>query len=212
MTADSPSTAQRSARDPGLTLWSLIDRSWVKCPRCQRPALVKAVGRNRPRLSCTNCGYSRADCVKRASAISPSPWGHRCARCGQRFPRSSSSAAQRHGRELSKILRCAGCGARARYAFDAGEPDLATGVDTFFGLPFFLSTDIGGKKLWATNPEHLKVLLDYLGASLRKRALSPHHMTMMARLPRWMKAADRREVVLSALRQLQELAGREDIR
>jgi hypothetical protein len=50
-------------------------------------------------------------------------------------------------------------------------------------------------------------LLDaYLGASLRERAVGLSAMTMMARLPRWMKAAAARPKLRRAFDRLREKA------
>ena len=85
-------------------------------------------------------------------------------------------------------------------------PDLRQGVDLAYGLPLFLSTMVGKHELWALSPEHVQRLKDYLGAKVRNRYLGPSNMTMMARLPRWMKSAKNRSAVLAGLARLEHLS------
>ncbi len=56
--------------------------------------------------------------------------------------------------------------------------------------------------MWALNGQHLDLLAAWIGASLRERAPHAAGMTMMARLPRWMKAAANRETVMHGIAQL----------
>jgi predicted RecB family nuclease len=60
------------------------------------------------------------------------------------------------------------------------------------------------------NREHLEALETWLGAEHRQRG-PVAGLTMMARLPRWMKAARAREDVLKALAELREQAQSEGL-
>ena len=84
-------------------------------------------------------------------------------------------------------------------------PDIRDGIDPTFGLPLYLSTTVRKHVLWAFNPDHIAYLADYLGANLRKRSLYPYNMTVMARLPRWMKAAKSRTSIMAALKRLEKM-------
>lgn len=196
----------RAGRDPGLFLWTLTKRIWVDCPSCSKPALVQREGYNAARLSCLACGHAWATQAPRLPGKATSPQSLRCFRCGSALPKFQSRASRSHAGTYSRTLRCQGCGAQARYELDAAEPNMRDGVDPWFGLPVFLRTRVGTHELWALNPEHLDHLEHYLGANLRKRSLHPHHMTMMARLPHWMKSAGSRIQIARALSALRRKA------
>ncbi|MBD3775187.1 MAG: hypothetical protein IE921_16585 [Rhodobacteraceae bacterium] len=70
----------------------------------------------------------------------------------------------------------------------------------------YLKTMVGKHELWALNPAHVELLECYLAASLRRRTLGYGNMTMMARLPAWMKSARNRPQVISGLRRLRAKA------
>ncbi|MER5961424.1 hypothetical protein [Streptomyces sp. NPDC002057] len=77
--------------------------------------------------------------------------------------------------------------------------------DPFFRRPLWLQTRCAGRILWAYDEEHVDALTAYVGARLRERRASPT-MAMFARLPAWMKAAERRDEVLAGLTALRALA------
>ena len=64
---------------------------------------------------------------------------------------------------------------------------------------------VAGETLWVLNLAHLDALEDWLGAKVRERG-PQSGQTMMAKLPRWMKASTNRSKVLRGLAQLRELA------
>ena len=76
------------------------------------------------------------------------------------------------------------------------------------GHPLYLTRRIGDHTLYVYNLEHPDMLEAWLGAKLRERGAEAG-LTMMARLPRWMKAASARPQVLKALAELREQALRE---
>ncbi|MGW4941589.1 hypothetical protein ACWEOZ_08375 [Actinoplanes sp. NPDC004185] len=94
-----------------------------------------------------------------------------------------------------------GCG---RSAFRARRWSCWGGpVDPYFGLPLWLRTTCcGGRTLWAFNRAHLDLLEGHLAAGLRERGTAGQGMTVLARLPAWLKSARHRGEVLSALTRL----------
>ncbi|MGW6704081.1 hypothetical protein ACWGDE_04185 [Streptomyces sp. NPDC054956] len=105
------------------------------------------------------------------------------------------------GREYTRRrLRC-GCG-HVRDEFQDcrtfGQP-----VDPYFQLPLWLAADCcGGQQLWAYNLAHLDLLESYIGAGLRERAAIPGSMSLVERLPAWVKSAKHRSEVLRTIRRL----------
>lgn len=106
-------------------------------------------------------------------------------------------------------LVCARCGAHrdwtaqrrgaAVVAVTLGGPD-----EPFFGLPLWLQVPCRGRVLWAYDDRHLDVLADYVAAGLRQRPDWPS-MSMLDRLPAWMKTAGNRADVLRAVGRLRTL-------
>ncbi|WP_426362980.1 hypothetical protein [Streptomyces sp. E-08] len=140
-----------------------------------------------------------------------------CPRCGGRAlvtPRPGLPAPKYFSALLfqPRRLTCGGCGAVAEWTAGQRGGGLVGAVpggteDPFFRRPLWLQTRCAGLILWAYDEEHVDALAAYVGARLRVRHASPT-MAMFARLPAWMKSADRREEVLAGLTTLRALAGR----
>ncbi|GAA2627455.1 hypothetical protein GCM10010425_26180 [Streptomyces spororaveus] len=140
-----------------------------------------------------------------------------CPRCGGRalvVPRPDLAPPKYFSALLFQPRRlvCAGCGAVAAWTTEERGAGLVGAVpggteDPFFRRPLWLQTRCAGRILWAYDEEHVDALAAYVGARLRHRHTSPT-MAMFARLPAWMKSADRREEVLAGLAALRTLAGR----
>lgn len=96
-------------------------------------------------------------------------------------------------------LRC-GCG----YTKDEFQDCQAFGgsVDPYFRLPLWLAADFRGRQFWAYNLAHLDLLENYIGAGLRERGAVPGRMSLVARLPAWVKSAKHRDELLRAIRRL----------
>jgi hypothetical protein len=128
-----------------------------------------------------------------------------CDNCGRPHPIVARRAV-RNGRKLIGSIRCRGCGYVGKYPLRPMPWVAREGVDPWFGLPLFLSERVGSETLWAFNAAHLALLEDYLGAAIRKRAAGPGKMTMLARLPRWMKLKAGRDRALRAIARLRRRA------
>lgn len=198
------------ASDPGQRLFQYLTGNghsiWVSCPRCDGPA--KDSGR---RVVCTRCSYAfgAADDRPRPGArltlVKASP---ACANpsCGAPIPRTGRAVRPRDGEDVVAAVRCPACGKTGRYPACAGHSTL---VRTPRGLPArrapYLWRTIGAHTLWVYNEAHLDALETWLAADLRERG-PVAGLTMMARLPRWMKAAGMRPGVVKALAELRAQA------
>ncbi|NEB77651.1 hypothetical protein G3I40_20910 [Streptomyces sp. SID14478] len=101
-------------------------------------------------------------------------------------------------------LVCRACG----LARDAAEERLGLfrgrgeATDPYFRLPLWLQAQTRHGWLWAYDPEHLELLRQFVQAPLRERAPWDIHgkkMTVVARLPTWIKSAKNRGEVLHAI-------------
>ncbi|NVI27826.1 MULTISPECIES: hypothetical protein [Streptomyces] len=105
----------------------------------------------------------------------------------------------------ARRLVCGGCGASrkcdgTRLTFPRGTADPVT--DPYFGRPLWLRAETRHGTLWAYNLDHLDLIRRFVAASLRERAPwydTGQKMTLVARLPVWVKRAGNRGEVLRAL-------------
>ncbi|GGM79811.1 hypothetical protein GCM10011609_14510 [Lentzea pudingi] len=72
----------------------------------------------------------------------------------------------------------------------------------------WLTTPCADHTLWALNTAHLDVLESYVSATLREDPdpSSVRRMTILAKLPAWLKSAKHRDEVLRAIRRLRTRA------
>ncbi|MFJ8156938.1 hypothetical protein [Streptomyces sp. NPDC094468] len=102
-------------------------------------------------------------------------------------------------------LVCRGCGlsrvwSGSRVELSAGTAQPAT--DPYFGLPLWLQAETRHGWLWAYNLEHLDLIRRFVQAPLRERAPwydTGQRMTLVARLPVWIKRARNRDEILRAV-------------
>ncbi|MEV8066393.1 hypothetical protein AB0P32_09655 [Streptomyces sp. NPDC085995] len=75
-------------------------------------------------------------------------------------------------------------------------------TDPYFGLPLWLQAETRHGWLWAYNLEHLDLIRRFVRAALRERASwydTGQRMTLVARLPAWVKRAKNRDEILRAV-------------
>jgi hypothetical protein len=135
----------------------------------------------------------------------------RCPRCDRRasiLPDRETDGGGRH-LWLARRLSCLGCGytdswEAPRCAGSAARvvPQFSGPTDPYFGLRLWLAVDCVGRVLWAYNSEHLDLLETYVAASLRERGDRLGSMTLVERLPRWIKERKHRTDVLRAIGRL----------
>ncbi len=131
----------------------------------------------------------------------------RCPTCGDcaivlaHLGATEHQASLGHRRLVARRrLRCHACGlSKDSYP---SERLLGGPVDPYFRLPLWLQADCRGKLLWAYNAEHLDLLESYVAARLRERTAAPGTMSMLARLPAWLKSAKNRDEILRAIQRL----------
>lgn len=105
----------------------------------------------------------------------------------------------------ARRLVCHGCGLSREWAgrcvaLPRGTAQPAT--DPYFGMPLWLQVETPHGWLWAYNLEHLDLIRRFVQAPLRERAhehASQRKMTLVARLPAWVKRAKNRDEVLRAV-------------
>jgi len=114
---------------------------------------------------------------------------------------------------ISRGLTCPSCGFVDRWTMPRSvggrygiPPEFAGPDDPYFGIPLWLATDCRGHVLWAYNVEHLDLLESYVSARLRERGSIPGSMSLVERLPAWIKDGKHRRDVLGGIRRLRAMA------
>jgi hypothetical protein len=122
-----------------------------------------------------------------------------CPRCQARAVNAPRPVVSVPVTRWRRRLACGGCGYSK--AWTPGSSVWDGPVDPFFRVPLWLRAECcGGHTLWAFNRTHLDLLEAYVAAGLRERRASPGCMSMLARLPAWMKAAKHRDEVVRTVR------------
>ncbi|QDX25610.1 hypothetical protein FPZ54_05980 [Sphingomonas suaedae] len=203
-------TPPHRARDPGKRLFQYLAEwggvNWVNCPSCGGPARD-----THRRITCIQCGYAfgaKEQRIRKGQLLMLQKGSPACAKCKAPIP-GRGRALRPDGDDATPMaqVKCPTCGHRGAYRAYAGRSTLYWSR----GLPYrrapYLRRPIGNYTLWVYNLDHLDALESWLGATLRERP-DKRGLTMMARLPRWMKAASARPKVLQALAEMREEAER----
>ncbi len=128
-----------------------------------------------------------------------------CPRCGRRAVVAPRPSGSRWVGSWPRRLTCAACGHSAAWESAGATSVWGAPVDPFFRRPLWLRAGCcGGHTLWAFNRSHLAVLEGYVGARLRERGTGPGGMTLVARLPAWMKSARHRAEILRVIARLRD--------
>ncbi len=128
-----------------------------------------------------------------------------CGNCRKPLPVEPVPTGRKKGEEFYVRVKCPNCAQSEDYRAYYASPPKGASTSEPASLPLYLTTQVAGETLWVDNLQHLELLEEYLGAKVRERGPVPG-LTMMARLPAWMKAATTRPKILRGLRHLRERA------
>ncbi|MER7763402.1 hypothetical protein [Streptomyces sp. NPDC097619] len=181
-------------RDPRAEKDDFLDSILVRCPRCDRPARVIST----PTLTPTPApAPDPVPAPKAKASASPVPAP----------PRAPS------GLFAPRRLACGNCGLAkswtGRSVVIYGSSRHQAG-DPYFGLPLWLQTETRHGLIWAYDLAHLDLIKRYVQATLREGIPWGDHgrrMTLIARLPFWMKKAGNRAEILRAIDRIHATLG-----
>ncbi|MER6915588.1 hypothetical protein ABT354_28280 [Streptomyces sp. NPDC000594] len=132
-----------------------------------------------------------------------------CAKAARVIPAPGEDSGS-GGRILFRPRRlvCRGCGLSRVWngrlvALSPGTARPAT--DPYFGRPLWLQTETRHGWLWAYDLEHLDLIRRFVRAPLRERMPyggTGQRMTLVARLPAWIKRAKNRNEILRAVNRI----------
>jgi DNA-directed RNA polymerase subunit RPC12/RpoP len=174
----------------------------VECPKCKSLATVttnKSDDTSNDKLVCNNCNHiEKADELKRYIAII----NRACDNCGQKIEITISNNKEK---VEEFTIPCPHCGIVRTYKPRNEAYKLIykhSGIcDPIFNLPLWFQADIKGDTFWAYNREHLREIRNYVAAKLRERQTTTH-MTMVERLPNFIKVAKNRDTILKVIDKL----------
>ncbi|MBL0024369.1 MAG: hypothetical protein WBP08_13195 [Saprospiraceae bacterium] len=75
-------------------------------------------------------------------------------------------------------------------------------IDPAFGLPLWYQAPIKDEVIWAYNLYHLHEIRDYVSSRLRERTTDRYKMTMVEKLPDFIKMAKNRDEILKAIERM----------
>lgn len=80
------------------------------------------------------------------------------------------------------------------------------GIDPYFYLPLWLSTNVGENLFWAYNYEHLNFIKGFVSAKLRERNIeeSMSNKSLGSRLPKWITSHKNRDIILKTIEKLEK--------
>ena len=128
-----------------------------------------------------------------------------CPRCAARAVVIAQRVDGTRVLDWPRRLVCTSCVSAASWSPKGQTSQWGGPVDPFFRLPLWLRAECcGGRMLWAFHEAHLALLEGLVAARLRERGGARNSMTLVARLPRWLKSAKNRDEVLRVITRLRE--------
>ncbi|MGI4872981.1 MAG: hypothetical protein ACRYFX_17610 [Janthinobacterium lividum] len=184
---------------PITTIYSYTNECLVKCPSCQRPAIVTVANSySTAKLTCNYCNYSEtaADRIRYKVSVRDN-----CDNCGKLI-----SKVIPHSKKPVDgfAISCSACEETRIYRATNEEytRPYNYGADPVFHLPLWLQETVRGNLFWAYNRRHLHDIKQYVTAKLRERQ-DIKYTTMVETLPNFIKAAKNREAMLKAIEKLE---------
>lgn len=186
--------------DENYSKYGFSDKVLVYCPRCHKRAEVTYDKEtNAKNIKCFDCHFV----VKGDFLLNQNRVKRNCDNCGEKILVEVESKIK-----MDKMkVKCQSCGQTREY-----KPTITTirliykdygyATDPHYGLPLWLQGDIKGDIFWAYNYEHLNYIKRYVAAKIRERA-SPGYMSLIARLPDFIKSAKNREKLLKLIEKLE---------
>lgn len=185
--------------DENFYKFHFLDKILVYCPKCGGRA---EVSRNREtrslKLDCFNCHHTE----RGSEVVFENKIRTNCDKCGS--PIRVLIETRKKVKKLN--VQCGSCGQSYQLQPDHAEihvvfKDLGNATDPYFELPLWLQGEIKGNVFWAYNYEHLEYMKKYIEAKIRER--HPVHMTLLAKLPNFIKYAKNREDLLKLVERLE---------
>ena len=191
-------------KDANLTIHDFTNKALVVCPECGKCAMVIVKKGETPgsTLSCLHCHFSYyASSFKYHIILNTL-----CKSCEQHI-KVEKRMQEKPIEELS--VTCKKCKKKHIYHPKNNRVHISTTLvkggiaDDYFGCKLWLAASFRNEYFMAYNYEHLDYLKQYIGASLRERT-SKELVTMVQRLPTFIKSAKNRAKLLKLIDKLEK--------
>ncbi|HVF18587.1 MAG TPA: hypothetical protein VNA21_16810 [Steroidobacteraceae bacterium] len=188
---------QQTFNDGGKREADFLTQFLVRCPRCEKRALVRSDGIpwtvTGAKLTCSSCGHNDS-WTGRAAGAAVKTAKRRCPQCARWLEkRFSGSPAQREVHQ-----HCPSCRIVVREPVSWARIPGSLTRDPYFDCALWFVGDIKGNVFWAYNQEHLQFIRDYVAATLRIRQPNKNS-SLASRLPAFLLAKKNRAAVLKEI-------------
>jgi len=183
-----------------LRFYDFTKEILVVCPKCDKAAKVDIpwpLKQSEAKLTCLHCHWRETMEDRKRYRISSKAICREC-----RTPLISDVQERKRIPSFVRVV-CHKCHTENRisenwedYTLKYNESGI---IDPAFGLPLYFQDEVRGNVIWALNREHLMEIRNYVAAKLRERTTTRFNMTMVERLPEFIKLAANRQAVLDAL-------------
>ena len=188
--------------DKNYTLLDFKSHVLVVCPKCDgKASIINELGTPNIKFTCNGCGYFK----KKEWEIFDLIIKRNCDQCGKKIERRIKNVK---GKKKTIKSKCPHCQQMREvepkyfYAADLFYHDPDWSKDPYFGFKYWLNANIKGEIFWALNEDHLAYLKSYIQAKVRERN-NLGFMTMVEKLPNFIKAAKNRIELLKAIEKLE---------
>jgi len=188
-----------------LRIYDLMDTFTVHCPKCQGKADVTVPAHfdyKNAILKCTSCHYSE----RAIDLIRHKPSGKaKCHQCLEFLDLTVIDGFKSIPSYFN--ITCKYCKTTNKVkenweSYIAKYHDFGI-IDPAFGLPLWFQGTVKGDIIWAFNLRHLTEIKNYVQSTLRERTTDRFKMTMVEKLPDFIKLAKNREEILKAVERME---------
>lgn len=183
-----------------LRLYDLMNDFTVRCPKCDGKAditIPRYFDYKNGSLKCRDCHFSEKAQDRIRYRISLKS---KCHYCRERL--KPDTKVRKNVPKYINII-CESCNVLNKisenleaYIFKYNE---SGAIDPAFGLPLWYQDTVKGNIIWSFNFSHLTEIRNYVAATLRERTTDRFNMTMVEKLPDFIKMAKNRMEVLKAI-------------
>jgi endogenous inhibitor of DNA gyrase (YacG/DUF329 family) len=177
----------------------------VECPKCAKEAFVTVDNpwwMNNARLKCFHCMFSESasELIRYKLIVK-----RNCDNCGKALEIIIPNQKEKSD---TITAACPTCGITRTFEprnelYKLTYKDKGKASDPVFHLPLWFQSEVKGNLFWAFNREHLMDIKNYVNSKLRERQTTTH-MTMVEKLPTFIKEAKSREAILKAIKRLEQ--------
>jgi hypothetical protein len=200
------SKLKRYSSEPNR-LYDFMDEFSVHCPKCKGKAEVSIPTHFEYKnavLKCTSCHYSE----KATDLIRHKPTGKaKCRRCLEFLDLDSVEGYKSIPTYIN--VTCNSCHTinqvKENWESYIAKYQESGIIDPAFGLPLWYLDTVKGNTIWAYNLRHLTEIKNYVQATLRERTTDRFKMTMVEKLPNFIKLAKNRKEVLKTVERMLEI-------